>query len=620
MRISKRAITILFGILVVAFTLGTILLFTPQGSGSNNQTALWVNGKAVSELELARLQQSNTLFSSNPQGSLKPLLDTYFINQVVLLQALGQDARRVRISGNEVTKQINQLKQRYGVKNNSDYSRMIQSLGYSSDSQLRANIANYTKINKRMQEVQSRAKVTEVEAQLYFKLHKDNYRAQDKIVARQIVVDNKKLAGEVYQKARAGEGFSALAKQYSKVGANQGGALGAKPGSTTPTPVTRIVFPTPVATAAFALVKGGLTAPVASGGRYYIVQVERFIPGSNVTFADVKDRVMKDARKVAQDGAQETYIRELKNQAQIKLAPQTEQRFTYIDPVVASVNGKAIKLSKVETLVFSNSQVPRLIQRGLGDLAVQFFFPQVIDQEITQALLVNEAKKLGQPFFGTPREIAQEVELYHTRSLTVTPAEVQKYYKDNLRQFTTPASARVQVASFKGKAAAETYRASLIKGGNASGLAKKLGGTYKDAGVVNSGTLSPVLDKLIFQTRAPLTTAKAGGVTEVVKLSDGSFEVATVTNYQKAATKTFKEVRVQAETRALSQKRAQAVQAWITKLKRDAKITNNWSKVLAEITPKQPVTPSSTTPSGASGALSTPSPTSKAVTPSATGK
>ena len=97
--LSKRAITILFGLLALAFALGAILLFTPQAAQqTRGKPVLWVNGKALYELDLLRLQGNDPLYAASPEGLLKTLVDTYFLEQVILTEALKQDAARVRVS------------------------------------------------------------------------------------------------------------------------------------------------------------------------------------------------------------------------------------------------------------------------------------------------------------------------------------------------------------------------------------------------------------------------------------------------------------------------------------------------------------------------------------------
>lgn len=498
--INKRVITIIFGFLALAFLVGATILFALQGGGnlsgnrSQGPTVMWVNGRPVSELELARIQSRDPLLSSNPQGLMKPLLDTFFLEKVILTKAVQQDSSRIRVSGGEVRKALDDLKQRAGATTKEQYDQLLNQIGYT-DSQLRDELRDSLKVQKRVEEIQKKATPTPEEVKFYFDLNKANYKTEDRVKARQIVVDDKKLADDLYAQLKAGADFVELAKKNSKVAADQGGALGAETGKSEPGFVTRVIFPSEVADAVFKLKQGGLTAPIASGGRYYIVKVEEFKPGGDPNFEEVKDRVAEDVKKIKGDQALEAYLLELRKKTQVRFAENTT--YKYENPVVAKVGESEIKLPELTQLVFTNQQIPQLIQQGLGDLAVQFFMPQALEQLITREILVSEAKKLNQPFVGARDQIAREVQAYHTKDITVTDEEVRKYYAENPASFTIPASAEVKGISFKkeDEAKAKAFREAALKGGKLEDLAKANGGTVTDYGKVNPGTLPPVANR-----------------------------------------------------------------------------------------------------------------------------
>jgi parvulin-like peptidyl-prolyl isomerase len=416
--INRRAVTILFGLLALVFVVGAILLFTPKaGQEAKGKPVLWVNGKAVYELDLLRLQGNDPLYAANPQGLLKVLVDTHFLEQVILTEALKQDAARIRVGSAEVRKEVDRIREQYGLKDKKAYEQFLNQVGYT-DAQLRAEIKAQLQIQKRLEQVRSSAKPTPEEVRFYFEVHQENYKTEPRVQARQIVVDDKKVAEEVLAKAKAGEDFTALAKKYSKVGAEQGGALGAAPGESAPKPVTKVVFPEKVAEAVFALKGPGLVGPIEAGGRYYIVKVEAYLPPKVPTFEEVKDQVEKDAGDAKANGALEAYLEDLRKKAQVRFAEGVG--YVYKNPVVATVNEREILLSQVLQPVFSNQQTAALIQQGLGELAVQFFLPQTLETLIDRELLVEAAKKSGKPFIGTRGEIAQAYVLYETRDVTAT--------------------------------------------------------------------------------------------------------------------------------------------------------------------------------------------------------
>jgi len=582
--INRRAVTILFGLLALVFVVGAILLFTPKaGQEAKGKPVLWVNGKAVYELDLLRLQGNDPLYAANPQGLLKVLVDTHFLEQVILTEALKQDAARIRVGSAEVRKEVDRIREQYGLKDKKAYEQFLNQIGYT-DAQLRAEIKAQLQIQKRLEQVRSSAKPTPEEVRFYFEVHQENYKTEPRVQARQIVVDDKKVAEEVLAKAKAGEDFTALAKKYSKVGAEQGGALGAAPGESAPKPVTKVVFPEKVAEAVFALKGPGLVGPIEAGGRYYIVKVEAYLPPKVPTFEEVKDQVEKDAGDAKANGALEAYLEDLRKKAQVRFAE--DMAYAYKNPAVAKVNDKEILLAQVLQPVFANQQTAALIQQGLGELAVQFFLPQTLETLIDRELLVEAAKKSGKPFIGTRDEIAQAYVLYETRDVTATEEEAKKFYAENPALFTIPASAEVVGVVFKEEAKAKAFREAALKASDLQALAKAHGGTVTEYGAVNPGQLPAVLDRLVFKVKETFPKGPLGEVSEVVKLEDGTFAVLLIKSRKPEELKPYEAVKEEALQGVINRKRQEKAQALVKKLRQEAKIENRLAQVLAELTPK----------------------------------
>lgn len=582
--INKKLITILFGLLALAFAVGAILLFTPQaGQQARGKPVLWVNGKAVYELDLLRLQGNDPLYATNPQGLLKTLVDTHFLEQVILTEALKQDAARVRVGSAEVRKEVDRIKEQFGLKEKKAYEQFLNQVGYT-DAQLRAEVKTQLQIQKRLDQVRNAAKPTPEEVRFYFEVFKENYRTEPRVKARQIVVDDKKLAEELFAKAKAGEDFAALAKAHSKVGAEQGGALGAAPGENEPKPVTKVVFPEKVAEAVFASKGPGLVGPIEAGGRYYLVKVEAYLPAKTPSFEEVKEQVEKDAQEAKGNGALEAYLEELRKKAQVRFAEETS--YTYKNPVVATVNGKEILLAQVLQPVFSNQQTAALIQQGLGELAVQFFLPQTLESLIDREILVEAAKKSGKPFVGNKDQVAQAYLLYQTQDVTATEEEARKFYAENPALFTVPASAEVVGVVFKAEAKAKAFREAALRGGDLQTLAKAQEGTVTEYGTVNPNQLPAVLDRLVFKVKENFPQGPLGEVSEVVKLEDGSFVVLLIKNRQAEVLKPYAQVAEEARQGVIDRKRQEKAQALLQELRKGAQVENRLSEVLAELTPK----------------------------------
>ncbi|GAB5603264.1 peptidylprolyl isomerase [Thermus sp. FJN-A] len=582
--INKKVITILFGLLALAFAVGAILLFTPQaGQQARGKPVLWVNGKAVHELDLLRLQGNDPLYAANPEGLLKTLVDTHFLEQVILTEALKQDAARVRVGSAEVRKELDRIREQFGLKEKKAYEQFLNQVGFT-DARLRAEIKTQLQIQKRLEQIRSSAKPTPEEVRFYFEAHRDDYKGEARVKARQIVVDDPKLAEDLLAKAKAGEDFAALAKAHSKVGAEQGGALGAGPGESEPKPVTKVVFPEKVAEAVFATKGPGLVGPIEAGGRYYLVRVEAYLPPKAPSFEEVKDQVEKDAQEAKGNGALEAYLEDLRKKAQVRFAEDSP--YLYKNPPVAKVDEKEILLSQVLQPVFSNQQTAALIQQGLGELAVQFFLPQTLENLIDRELLAQAAKKSGQPFLGSKDEIAQAYLLYETRDLTATEEEARRFYAENPALFTVPASAEVVGVVFKAEAKAKAFREAALRSGDLQALAKAQEGTVTEYGTVNPNQLPAVLDRLVFKVKESFPQGPLGEVSEVVKLEDGTFAVLLIKNRRAEVLKPFAQVVEEAKEGAINKKRQAKAQALIQELRKAAKIENRLNQVLAELTPK----------------------------------
>lgn len=585
--ISKRVIAIIFGLLVVAFAIGAILLFTPQGQQqARGKVELTVNGKPIYEVDLVRFRANDQLLSAtaDQEGVLKVLAEQNFYNNLVLFQAVTQDASRIRVSSNELRKELERIKQQLGLTTKEQWDQTLQRIGYT-ETQVRNELRDQIRINKRIEQIQGQAKPSEEQLKLYYELNKANYRNEERVLARQIVVDDKATAQKLYEEAKAGADFAELARKNSKVGADQAGALGAESGKSEPKPVTKVIFPTAVGEAVFKLKQGGITQPIESAGRYYIVKVEQYLPAGESSFEEVKDRVSEDVKSLLKEGALEAYLEEVRAKVKVEVAKDSSIKLQ--DPVVAKVGDSEIKLSQVLQPAFANPQFPSFVAQGLGELAIQFFLPQTLDQLITREVVLAEAKKMGQPFFGTKDAIVEQAESYHARNISATDEEARKYYNENKILFTEPATATVTAVNFTKdqEAKAKAFRAAALKGGKLEELAKAQGGNVQDYGVVTSGTLPPVSNKLVFETKATFPKSNLGEVSEVIKLEDGSFQVLLIKARTPERLKPFEEVAQEARDNVIRTKRVEVSSKWVEGLKKMAKIENRLQEVLKQLTP-----------------------------------
>ncbi|WP_117237892.1 peptidyl-prolyl cis-trans isomerase [Thermus sediminis] len=580
--INKRVLTFLFGFLALVFVVGAVLLFTPQAGGeARGRPVLWVNGKPVHELDLLRLQGNDPLYAANPQGLLKTLVDTHFLEQVILTEALKQDAARIRVGSAEVRREVDRIREQFGLREKRAYEGFLNQIGYT-DAQLRAEIRTQLQIQRRLEQIRSAAKPSPEEVRFYFEVHQEDYRTEPRVLARQIVVDDERLAEELMAKAKAGEDFAALARERSRVGAEQGGALGAAPGESDPRPVSRVVFPEKVAERVFALRGPGLVGPIEAGGRYYLVKVEEYLPPRVPSFEEVRDQVERDAQEAKGDGALEAYLANLRQRAQVRFA----EGVAYQNPVVARVNGAEILLSQVLQPAFSNPQTAVLIQQGLGELVVQFFLPQTLEALVDREVLVKAAKESGGPFIGSKEEIAQAYLLYRTREVAATEAEARRFYAENPALFTVPARAEVVGVAFREETRARAFREAALRATDLQALARAQEGTVTEYGTVLPNQLPGVLDRLVFRTADVFARGALGEVSEVLKLEDGTFFVVLVRDRRPEALKPYEEVKEEALEGVRNRKRQEKAQSLIQSLRQQTEVEKLLTQVLADLAPE----------------------------------
>ena len=584
---NRRTATIIFIVIAAVFAVGSIFLFTPNAGGqARGATAMWVNDQPVDEIELAQLQATAPIMALRAGGLVDVLVDTVFIESVAQQKLLEQAARDISVSNSEVSATVDTIRQQYGVTEREAYNEFLAQLNLT-DSKLRDQIRTALKIQGLFEQVTSEVQVTPEEVEFYFQLHQNEYAADDQVKARWIVTEDTEQAAQIRERVVAGEDFATLAEEFSSENAEQGGALGAIPGSQTPGPVSRLVFPEPVADAVFALEGAGLTPVIEWGSKQYLVSVEEFLPGAEVELETVRPQVESDALQAKKDQAQEDYLIDLTSNMNLRFSDSFS--YNYQNPIVAKAGDREIKLSEISQVVFSSPQTAQLVQQGLASMAIQFFFPQATDMMIEVLLVQQEADRSDLPFIGTARQRSDDMLRYQTRDVTVSDQEVQEFYQSSQQRFVEPATAQVTVLVAKEKESADQAREALLAGQNPNQVRETIAGLeLQDYGQVGANDLPPVLNRLIFESEPPLAETENGRVSDVLEMEDSSFQVVLVQNQSQARTIPLEEIFDQVKATALAQKRVEASQAYVQELRAKAEVENNIETVLAQITPPEP--------------------------------
>jgi parvulin-like peptidyl-prolyl isomerase len=579
---------VVLGIVAVALLAGMVVQFTPQLGGGvapgqdEGPTAFTVNGEAISERAFERNKRGDQLSSLNLGGAIGQDVQAMLINQTVLITAAKQDSARVNVSQAEVKASIDQIRQQNNLVDDAAYLQAIQGQGFT-DASFRQQQRGQLQIQKRIEELSKGAATTDEELKFFYEQNKQNYKNEERIEARQIVVNDRKAADEALARVKGGEDFAAVAKAVSKEGADADGALNAKKGEKIPQPITKLTLSSKVADAAFKLTSGGTTDVIEDNGKFYILKVEKFLAAGTQSFEEAKAKLETDTKASKQNQVIEAWVKDITAKAKV-VFPEGSKLSLY-DPVVAKVGTTEIKLTELNREVYSNPQIGQFLQQGgaqNGALITQFFKPQALENLLNRVVATEAAKKLGKPFIGTNAEILAAVQQYETRNVTVTDAEVRKYYEDNKATYGSPASANASEATFNTLVDARTFRSGFIASGkDFTKDAAKLKGTVNEIGSIGGDTTDPAYKKAVFETKA-LTKAAGGQVTDVIE-KDGKFKVLYVTDLTEAKTKPFEEAKADATEKALAAKKAKAGQDWIAKERKNVTIVNNLEKVNKEL-------------------------------------
>lgn len=614
----KKVVNVLLGVLALLLVVGMAYQFTPNvgslfGNRQQGTPALKVNGRTVTAEELEAVRRSNPVLGSAESGVLADDFKTYIVALKVRQAVLTQGASDIDVSRADVNAEVQKVREANKLTDNKAWTDALQGAGLT-DASFRQQTREQLAVQRKFEQLQKAAPaVTDAEARLYYDLNPQSFQSEARIVGRQLVVSDKAKAQQLLTQARGGADFARLASENSTEFKDRGGALGPLENGS-PRPVAQVALPAEVGTAAFALKGGGVTDVVASGGKFYIVKVEKYLPPAVKPFNEARADAVTAVTEQKKNAAVERWLDGLEKDVKIEVL---DPNWKTENPTVASVGGQKIPYSDVVAQVVQNEQFASLLGQvpaeQAGQLVNGILKPQVVQGLIQSyaAPLIAQRKEL--PLVGTRQELAATLAAYGSRDVKVTDADIQKFYAENRTQFETPASASVSEVSFADRAKALAFRQGWNGQGSFTTAAAKAGGTVSERGQVAPGTseapgaLGTELEAAVFKARG-LRPAGEGSLSDVVKVGN-RYVVAYVTDLKPAAVQPLAQVRSQIREQVLTQKRQEAGQTYLTSQVLALNPVNNLQKVLAAqqkrvaaATPKPPAAQTPATPGGDSAA------------------
>lgn len=501
MRLSRRTNTIILWIISIGLMIGMVIMFTPTlggmggtPGGDTGPTVLRVNGEPVSELEIAQARQSSPIYNMVDEGPVAEDLELLLVDGVVRQEVVRQAAARHRVTNADVRQELAAFRERNGVdgaRNDQAYLRLIGGAGYT-DQTFRDYLRQQLQVSAYQEEITGDVEVSDAEVESFYRVNQNAYRSDPRVVARQIVTEDRETAEEARERVLAGESFAEVAAEVSIERAEQGGALGGDE----PQAVGRPAFPTAVADEVFALSAPGVTPVVESGGRFYLASVEEIVPAEPRPLDDVREQVREDALAAKQQAALEQEIDRLRQEAEVEVVGDAD--LSLANPPVARVGDEEIHSAELVRATYTNPQIQQALSPQTASLISEFFKPSVLEQLVDRELAVQGAEELDATFFGGDALVAQSALDYVARDAEASEEEIQAFYEANQDRYTVAASAEVRRVEFADEAAASAFRSAILAGATPEEAAEDAGADLEDLGTVDPGTLEPALDAALF--------------------------------------------------------------------------------------------------------------------------
>jgi len=283
-----------------------------------------VNGHTITQEQFnTLLNQAKKSYTSQKKkwpAAGTPEYDTLKNQAVAYLvqrEEFQQEADKlgVAITDADVDKRLKQIKKQYFGGSEARYKKQLTQQGLT-DAQVRDDIKAQLVQEKIFKKVTTDTKVSEADVKKYYDQHQSQYGTPEQRDVAHILVKSKALADQLYQKVKAGQDFTKLAKKYSQDPGSkaQGGKLTISKGQTV----------APFDQTAFLLPTGHFSRPVKTTFGYHIIKALGPIKAAKTTpFAKVKASIKQQLLQQKRNDAMTNWSNTLKKDFNGKVSYQT---------------------------------------------------------------------------------------------------------------------------------------------------------------------------------------------------------------------------------------------------------------------------------------------------------
>lgn len=155
------------------------------------------------------------------------------------------------------------------------------------------------------------AEVKDEDIKKFYEENKDAFKQAESADASHILVEEEDKAREIYEKIKNGGDFEELARKFSTCPSKEkGGDLGT---------FTRGQMVKEFEDAVFENEVGTITEPVKTQFGYHIIKINKKNPARELTFDEVKDKIVEQVRRQKEQEIYNKKITELKDKYEVKM-------------------------------------------------------------------------------------------------------------------------------------------------------------------------------------------------------------------------------------------------------------------------------------------------------------
>lgn len=192
---TKKTNVVILWLIAIGLVLGMILTFTPNlGLGGavtqQGEVVMRVNGEPITDLMINQVRNSNPIYYAVTEGEVGADLELLAIDAVLTQELLRQAAAPQRVSNAEVRDAVTAFRADRGLEgrsNDTAYLTLLAGAGFD-DAAFRDYLREQLRQQKWEASIIGDVTVSDEEVATFYEVFKDNYRTDERIIARAITV------------------------------------------------------------------------------------------------------------------------------------------------------------------------------------------------------------------------------------------------------------------------------------------------------------------------------------------------------------------------------------------------------------------------------------------------